>query len=99
MSGAIEKLDFLPSLKQTVYKKESGCVYVLCFVLGERWVDQTFVVSSKCNQCFDHCCSSCAFCTKIFRNPGLFSSLGFNVEEGSYSGRPFFNTSLYHPLF
>jgi hypothetical protein len=40
----------------------------------------------------------CGFCNTIFRKLGLFSSLEFNVEEGSYSGRPFFETSFYHPL-
>ena len=74
-------------------------MYVFYFVLGEMWIDQISEVSSKFNQCFDHCHSSCGFCTTLFRKLGLFPSLRVKVEEVSYSGRPFFIASLYHPLF
>ena len=94
-----EKVRFPPFFEVGSSKEESSCVYALCFILGERWIGQTSVVSSKFNQSFDHCHSSCGFCTTMFRKLDLFPSLGVNMEEGSYSGRPFFKASLYHPLF
>ena len=98
MSGARERLDSIPSLKHAVQKKKVAVFMYCVLYYGERWVDETSVVSSKFNQCFDYCHSSCGFYTKMFQKLVLFSSLGVNVEEGSYSDGPFFKAGLYQPL-